>query len=126
MVKLSACGAAGLLARYLLAATSPVPIHNCKPANCADEVRNKPGVECASEYTSPSGKKYLGHNRHGQQAEGALADALDRVNHYGGCAEVHCLIQAQAAEGPELSGWDDAHTADAEQFHVEVQYDWAR
>jgi hypothetical protein len=67
----------------------------------ADSVRNDTGVKFASEYTSPSGEKYYGRNKHGQQASGDLQVALDEADHHGGCAEVHCLIQAQAAEGPE-------------------------
>ncbi|MEU7960237.1 polymorphic toxin-type HINT domain-containing protein [Micromonospora humida] len=86
---------------YVLADTTPVLVHNCGLANYADSVRNEPGVKFASEYTSPSGAKYLGRNRHGQQAEGPLADALERAGHHGGCAEVHCLILAQAEEGPD-------------------------
>jgi hypothetical protein len=86
---------------YVLAGNAPVLVHNCNLADYADSVRNKPGVKFAPEYTSPSGAKYYGHNRHGQQADGELADALERTGHHGGCAEVHCLIQAQAAEGPE-------------------------
>ncbi|GAA2707818.1 LamG-like jellyroll fold domain-containing protein [Micromonospora olivasterospora] len=86
---------------YVVAGNTPVLVHNCNLANYADSVRNKPGAKFASEYTSPSGAKYYGHNRHGQQAEGPLADALERAGHHGGCAEVHCLIQAQAAEGPD-------------------------
>jgi RHS repeat-associated protein len=67
----------------------------------ADSVRNEPGAKFASEYTSPSGAQYYGRNKHGQQAEGELADVLEQTGHHGGCAEVHCLIQAQTAEGPE-------------------------
>ncbi|MEW2162207.1 RHS repeat-associated core domain-containing protein [Streptomyces sp. NPDC007084] len=86
---------------YVLAGATPVLVHNCNLGDYADSVRNEPGVKFASEYTSPSGAKYYGRNKHGQQAEGPLADALERTGHHGGCAEVHCLIQAQAAEGPE-------------------------
>ncbi|WP_374983188.1 polymorphic toxin-type HINT domain-containing protein [Streptomyces fradiae] len=86
---------------YVLAGATPVLVHNCNLGGYADSVRNEPGVKFASEYTSPSGAKYYGRNKHGQQAEGPLADALERTGHHGGCAEVHCLIQAQAAEGPE-------------------------
>lgn len=86
---------------YVLAAATPVLVHNCNLGDYADSVRNLPGVKFASEYTSPSGAKYYGHNKHGQQAEGELADVLERTGHHGGCAEVHCLIQAQAKEGPE-------------------------
>ncbi|MFD8917445.1 RHS repeat-associated core domain-containing protein [Streptomyces sp. NPDC059569] len=86
---------------YALAGATPVLVHNCNLGDYADSVRNEPGVKFASEYTSPSGAKYYGRNKHGQQAEGPLADALERTGHHGGCAEVHCLIQAQAAEGPE-------------------------
>ncbi|MFG3662526.1 polymorphic toxin-type HINT domain-containing protein, partial [Streptomyces sp. NPDC047706] len=86
---------------YVVAGTTPVLVHNCNLGDYADSVRNEPGVKFASEYTSPSGAKYYGRNKHGQQAEGPLADALERTGHHGGCAEVHCLIQAQAAEGPE-------------------------
>jgi hypothetical protein len=85
----------------VLAGATPVLVHNCNLGDYADSVRNEPGVKFASEYTSPSGAKYYGRNKHGQQAEGPLADALERTGHHGGCAEVHCLIQAQAAEGPE-------------------------
>jgi RHS repeat-associated protein len=88
---------------YVLAGTTPVLVHNCNLGDYADSVRNEPGVKFASEYTSPSGAKYYGRNRHGQQAEGPLADALERAGHHGGCAEVHCLIQAQAEEGPEAT-----------------------
>ncbi|WP_369169565.1 polymorphic toxin-type HINT domain-containing protein [Streptomyces sp. R28] len=91
-------------AYYVLAGATPVLVHNCDDGDplgeYADEVRNESGVKFASEYTSPSGQKYYGRNKHGQQAEGPLAEALDEVGHHGGCAEVHCLIQAQAAEGP--------------------------
>ena len=85
----------------MLAGATPVLVHNCNLGDYADSVRNESGVKFASEYTSPSGAKYYGRNKHGQQAEGPLADALERTGHHGGCAEVHCLIQAQAAEGPE-------------------------
>ncbi|GGL01195.1 RHS repeat-associated core domain-containing protein [Mangrovihabitans endophyticus] len=91
----------GLHTYYVLAGTKPVLVHNCPLSEYAESVRNKAGVKFASEYTSPSGAKYYGHNRHGQQAEGALAEALKRAAHHGGCAEVHCLIQAQAAEGAD-------------------------
>ncbi|MGW2643020.1 RHS repeat-associated core domain-containing protein [Streptomyces sp. NPDC001348] len=86
---------------YVLAGATPLLVHNCNLGDYADSVRNEPGVKFASEYTSPSGAKYYGRNKHGQQAEGSLADALERAGHHGGCAEVHCLIQAQAAEGSE-------------------------
>ncbi|MEH0423277.1 polymorphic toxin-type HINT domain-containing protein [Streptomyces sp. B21-083] len=86
---------------YVLVGATPVLVHNCNLGDYADSVRNEPGVKFASEYSSPSGAKYYGRNKHGQQAEGPLADALERTGHHGGCAEVHCLIQAQAAEGPE-------------------------
>lgn len=76
-------------------------VHNCDLAGYAESVRNEPGVKFASEYTSPSGAKYYGRNRHGEAADGELAAALERTGHHGGCAEVHCLIQAQRAEGPE-------------------------
>jgi len=94
---------------YVLAGTAPVLVHNtssCDPlADYAETVRNEPGVKFASEYASPSGEKYYGRNRHGQQADGALGEALDAADHHGGCAEVHCLIQAQSAEGVEaISG----------------------
>ncbi|MFI5838758.1 RHS repeat-associated core domain-containing protein [Catenuloplanes sp. NPDC051500] len=73
----------------------------------ADKVRNNTGVKFASEYTSPLGEKYYGRNRHGKQANGPLKNVLDRVGHHGGCAEVDCLIQAQAAEGPgAITGGD--------------------
>ncbi|MFI6864544.1 polymorphic toxin-type HINT domain-containing protein [Streptomyces sp. NPDC050421] len=88
-------------AYYVLAGATPVLVHNCNLSGYADSIRNEPGVKFASEYTSPSGAKYYGRNKHGQQAEGSLADAIERTGHHGGCAEVHCLIQAQAAEGPE-------------------------
>ncbi|WP_328560397.1 RHS repeat-associated core domain-containing protein [Streptomyces coelicoflavus] len=91
----------GVHTYYVLAGATPVLVHNCNLGDYADSVRNEPGVKFASEYTSPSGAKYYGRNKHGQQAEGPLADALERTGHHGGCAEVHCLIQAQAAEGPE-------------------------
>ncbi|WP_406000906.1 polymorphic toxin-type HINT domain-containing protein [Streptomyces sp. NBC_00829] len=91
----------GIHTYYVLAGATPVLVHNCNLGDYADSVRNEPGVKFASEYTSPSGAKYYGRNKHGQQAEGPLADALERTGHHGGCAEVHCLIQAQAAEGPE-------------------------
>ncbi|MEU3512223.1 polymorphic toxin-type HINT domain-containing protein [Streptomyces longwoodensis] len=86
---------------YVFAGDVPVLVHNCNDPllDYANSVRNVPGVKFVSEYTSPSGVKYYGRNRHGLQAEGALADALEEVGHHGGCAEVHCLIQAQAAEG---------------------------
>ncbi|MFD0514170.1 Hint domain-containing protein [Streptomyces aureus] len=86
---------------YVLAGAAPVLVHNCNLGDYADSVRNEPGVKFASEYTSPSGAKYYGRNKHGQQAEGELADVLEQTGHHGGCAEVHCLIQAQAAEGAE-------------------------
>jgi hypothetical protein len=79
---------------YVLAGDTPVLVHNCDLANYADSVRNKPGIKFASEYTSPSGAKRYGHNGHGQQAEGPLADALERAGRHGGCAEVHSLSQA--------------------------------
>lgn len=88
---------------YVLAGETPVLVHNCDLSDYADSVRNEPGVKFASEYTSPSGAKYYGRNRHGEQAEGPLADALERADHHGGCAEVHCLIQAQAEEGPDAA-----------------------
>ncbi|MFD5622407.1 hypothetical protein [Streptomyces yangpuensis] len=82
----------------------PVLVHNCNTgdplAEYANQVRNKTAVKFVSEYTSPSGQKYYGHNKHDQQATGPLRAAVDEVGHHGGCAEVHCLIQAQAAEGP--------------------------
>ncbi|MGA4979370.1 SpvB/TcaC N-terminal domain-containing protein [Streptomyces cinereoruber] len=86
---------------YVLAGARSLLVHNCNLGDYADSVRNEPGTKFASEYTSPSGEKYHGRNKHGQQAEGPLADALERTGHHGGCAEVHCLIQAQAKEGPE-------------------------
>ncbi|MFD9790420.1 RHS repeat-associated core domain-containing protein [Streptomyces sp. NPDC059070] len=88
---------------FALAGATPVLVHNCGSGDPlvkhADEVRNESGVKFVSEYASPSGQKYYGRNKHGQQAEGPLAEALEAVGHHGGCAEVHCLIQAQAAEG---------------------------
>jgi hypothetical protein len=54
------------------------------------------GTEC----TSPAGAKCYGRNGHGEQVEGPFAEALERTGHHGGCAEAHCLIQAQRAEGP--------------------------
>ncbi|MFJ2754818.1 RHS repeat-associated core domain-containing protein [Nocardioides sp. NPDC087217] len=78
-----------------------VLVHNCDLAGYAESVRNEPGVKFASEYTSPSGATYYGRNRHGEAADGELAAALERTGHHGGCAEVHCLIQAQREEGPE-------------------------
>lgn len=92
---------AGVHTYYVLAGATPVLVHNCNLGDYADSVRNESGVKFTSEYTSPSGAKYYGRNKHGQQVEGPLADALERTGHHGGCAEVHCLIQAQAAEGPE-------------------------
>ncbi|AWL32640.1 hypothetical protein HWN34_19310 [Streptomyces violascens] len=92
---------AGVHTYYVLAGATPVLVHNGNLGDYADSVRNESGVKFASEHTSPSGAKYYGRNKHGQQAEGPLADALERTGHHGGCAEVHCLIQAQAAEGPE-------------------------
>jgi len=86
---------------YVTAGNTNALVHNCDSLkDFADDVRNQPGAKFAAEYTSPSGAKYYGRNKHGQQAEGSLADALERAGHHGGCAEVHCLVQAQAAEGP--------------------------
>ncbi|MEU6172770.1 polymorphic toxin-type HINT domain-containing protein [Streptantibioticus parmotrematis] len=93
---------ADLHSYYVLAGSTPVLVHNCDPlADYADSVRNEPGTKFASEYESPSGAKYYGRNRHGQQADGDLANALEEADHHGGCAEVSCLIQAQRAEGPD-------------------------
>lgn len=90
----------------VVAGDQAVLVHNANP-DCdplrdhADSVRNKSGVKFVSGYTSPSGEKYYGHNRHGRQADGPSAEAIDRTGHHGGCAEVHCLIQAQEAEGSD-------------------------
>ncbi|MFV2198610.1 polymorphic toxin-type HINT domain-containing protein [Nocardiopsis sp. LOL_012] len=75
--------------------------HNCSDPlrGYADEVRNLPGNKFASEYTSPSGQVYYGRNRHGESASGALEETSNRTGHHNGCAEVHCLIQAQRSEG---------------------------
>jgi hypothetical protein len=91
---------------HVLAGDQAVLVHNTNPdcdplQDYADGVRNNPGVKFVSEYTSSSGRKYYGQNRHGQQVDGALANAVNDAGHHGGCAEVHCLIQAQNAEGPD-------------------------
>ncbi|AYG78265.1 tRNA(Glu)-specific nuclease WapA [Streptomyces hundungensis] len=90
---------------YVLAGAAAVLVHNCGTGDPlvgqADELRNEPGVKFVSEYTSPSGQKYYGRNKHGQQASGPLGKALEDVGHHGGCAEVHCLIQAQEKEGAD-------------------------
>ncbi|WP_449480079.1 SpvB/TcaC N-terminal domain-containing protein [Streptomyces avidinii] len=89
---------------YVGAGLLDLLVHNdsCELGDYADSVRNDPGNRFASEYTSPSGEKYLGQNKSGgHQTDGELADALKRNDHHGGCAEVHCLAQAQAAEGPD-------------------------
>jgi hypothetical protein len=70
-------------------------------ARCPDLDASQGLVGSVRAPTSPSGANYYGDNMHGQQAEGELADELEQTGHHGGCAEVHCLIQAQAAEGPE-------------------------
>ncbi|MEV7229527.1 RHS repeat-associated core domain-containing protein [Polymorphospora sp. NPDC051019] len=72
--------------------------------NYANSLRpgaTKRGPHVAAEYTSPSGNTYYGHNGHGMspQAGGALEKALKNSKHHGQCAEVMCLIQAEAAEG---------------------------
>ncbi|GIH27983.1 hypothetical protein Aph01nite_62930 [Acrocarpospora phusangensis] len=90
---------------HVLAGNQAILVHNTNPGcdpllDYADGARNKPGVKFVSEYTSPSGRKYYGHNRHGQQSDGPLSDAIEDAGHHGGCAEVHCLIQAQESEGP--------------------------
>ncbi|MFG2021188.1 polymorphic toxin-type HINT domain-containing protein [Actinomadura geliboluensis] len=90
---------------YVLAGVTPALVHNrtCGDPDplveYADGVRNERGVKFVSEYTSPSGQKYYGRDRHGLQAKGFLSKVLRLGGHHGGCAEVHCLIQAQAAEG---------------------------
>jgi hypothetical protein len=92
---------------YVLAGATPVLVHNCDPLQVyADSLRpgaTKRGPHVAAEYTSPSGKTYYGHNGHGMSPEvgGDLEAALQASGHHGGCAEVMCLIQAEAAEGAE-------------------------
>jgi hypothetical protein len=71
--------------------------------------REVPGTKFASEYTSPSGHKYYSTNPHGTAGElenmPELQDAVSAAGHHGGCAEVGCLIQGYAAEGPSaISG----------------------
>ncbi|MCX5613492.1 polymorphic toxin-type HINT domain-containing protein [Streptomyces sp. NBC_00047] len=88
---------------YVLAGATPVLVHNtggCDPLlTYANKHRNDVGTKFVSEYTSPSGALYKGRNRHGITPSGPLANALSDAGHHGGCAEVHCLIKAQAAEG---------------------------
>jgi len=91
----------------VVAGNTPVLVHNCGEdalQNYADSLRPgaaKKGPHVAAEYTSPSGNTYYGHNGHGlsPQPGGALERALKDSGHHGGCAEVMCLIQAEAAEG---------------------------
>ncbi|WP_328917514.1 MULTISPECIES: hypothetical protein [unclassified Streptomyces] len=86
---------------YVLAGDTPVLVHNCDSlVDYANSVRNEPGTN-SIPYESPSGAKYYGRNKHGQQADGDLAEALEEAGHHGGCAEVSCLIQAQKAEGSD-------------------------
>lgn len=70
----------------------------------ANSQREVPGTKSASEYTSPSGRKYYSTNRHGMAGElenmPELRNAVEAAGHHGGCAEVGCLIQAYRAEGP--------------------------
>ncbi|MET3986988.1 RHS repeat-associated protein [Streptomyces sp. PvR034] len=69
-------------------------------ASYANGVRNKQGVKFVSRYTSPSGRDYYGHNKHGLSAQEPLAGILKKEDHHGGCSEIHCLNQAYVAEGP--------------------------
>ncbi|MEO3974993.1 RHS repeat-associated core domain-containing protein [Streptomyces sp. CAU 1734] len=99
----------GIHAYYVLAGATPVLVHNnnCDPLqNYADSLRpgaTKKGPHVAAEYTSPSGLIYFGRNGHGlsPKAGGDLERALRESGHHGGCAEVMCLIQAEAAEGAD-------------------------
>ncbi|MGW1228320.1 polymorphic toxin-type HINT domain-containing protein [Streptomyces sp. NPDC002530] len=91
---------------YVLAEATPVLVHNCDDPlqTYADSLRAKAtnkGPHVAAEYTSPSGQTYYGHNGHGMSPEagGDLEQAIQAAGHHGGCAEVMCLIQAEAAEG---------------------------
>ena len=60
------------------------------------------GVQYAAQYTSPSGGKYYGANKHGLEMPQELQDVLDdnELVHHGGCAEIEALINAYNAEGP--------------------------
>ncbi|MEV0148424.1 MULTISPECIES: Hint domain-containing protein [unclassified Nonomuraea] len=97
----------GLHTYHVLAGDQAVLVHNTTPGcgdplrDYADKMRNNPRAKFASEYTSRSGVKYYGSNRHGQQADGPLSDAIKETNHHGGCAEIQCLIKAQKEEGPD-------------------------
>ncbi|MEU3388761.1 hypothetical protein, partial [Streptomyces albidoflavus] len=64
---------AGVHTYYVVAGDAPALVHNCNLGAYADSVRSEPGVKSALEYTSPSGTKCNGRNRHGQQAEGLSA-----------------------------------------------------
>ncbi|MGW4422784.1 RHS repeat-associated core domain-containing protein [Streptosporangium sp. NPDC004631] len=91
---------------HVVAGDQAVLVHNTNPGcdplqEHADKVRNLPGTKFASEYTSRSGEKYYGRNRHGREASNPLAEELKKSGHHGGCAEVECLIKAQAQEGPD-------------------------
>ncbi|MFB9926081.1 LamG-like jellyroll fold domain-containing protein [Amycolatopsis halotolerans] len=102
-----------LHAYYVYAGDTPVLVHNCGDAlaSYAASQREVPGTKFASEYTSPSGQRYYSTNRHGTNGDlkemPELQDAASSAGHHGGCAEVGCLIQAYAAEGPDaISGGD--------------------
>lgn len=89
---------------YVMAADTPVLVHNCGLDDFANSQREVPGTKFASEYTSPSGQKYYSTNRHGTAGElenmPELRQQIEAAGHHGGCAEVGCLIQAYKAEGP--------------------------
>jgi|GEM_PF-4381815 len=90
---------------YVTAGNTNALVHNCDSLkDFADDVRDQPRGRFAAEYTSPSGAKYYSTNRHGTSGElenmPELRAAAKAAGHHGGCAEVGCLIQAYAAEGP--------------------------
>jgi hypothetical protein len=88
----------GIHAYYVLAATTPLLVHNCDLTDYADSLQPKAGkksVQYASEYTDANGKKFYGHNesRNVEDLPAQFVDAIGERSHYG-CAEVGCLLNA--------------------------------
>jgi hypothetical protein len=67
----------------------------------------------ATGYTSPSGRTYFGHSRHGKQIPAPLRAIMERIapldNRHGACGEIDVLIQAYEKEG--ISGITGGHFA---------------
>ncbi|WP_147472838.1 DUF6531 domain-containing protein [Streptomyces triticirhizae] len=86
--------------------SDPLGLISCALSRYADRLQfraGKQGVKFASEYTSPAGVTYFGHNVKGQInfVPGGVMERLVRdQGHHGHCAEIMALAKAEWREGP--------------------------